>query len=93
MTNRSTAPDTGETLDGSRPGLIAWMVSAPHRSSAAVKPAQPFGEWHARRPGDFFTACGLPAAGWPIFWHLTHAQGQGRTCAECQARMYSARTR
>ena len=69
----------------------SWAVSARHRSSAAVKPALPFGVWHARQPGDPFTACGLPAAGWPIFWELTFAQGRSKMCAECQAVMYSCR--
>ena len=68
-----------------------WVVTASHRSSAAVKPAEPWGPWHAKRPGDSFTACGLPAAGWPIFWHLTHPRGRSRTCPDCQEVMHASR--
>ena len=68
-----------------------WMVSARHRTSAAVKPPEPFGAWHARRPGDAFTACGLPAAGWPIFWQLTLVQGWNRSCVGCQRAVYASR--
>ncbi|PVG80815.1 hypothetical protein DDE18_21435 [Nocardioides gansuensis] len=77
--------------DGQRTARTAsaWVVTARHRSTAAVKPPEPFGSWHARRPEDAFTACGLPAAGWPIFWHLTHVQGRDRICVECQEVMYS----
>jgi hypothetical protein len=69
----------------------SWMVSARHRSSAAVKPPEPFGTWHAKRPGDSFTACGLPAGSWPIFWQLTLVQGRDRNCVECQEVIYSWR--
>ena len=66
-----------------------WVVTARHRSTAAIKPAQPWGTWHVRRPGDAFTACGLPAVGWPLFWHLAHAGAGARRCRECQEVVYS----
>ena len=68
-----------------------WLVSARHRSTLALSPAVPFGPWHARLAGQPNTACGLPAAGWPIFWHLTLVQGRERTCAECQRIVYLSR--
>lgn len=65
-----------------------WQVTARHRSSAAVRPAEPFGTWHARRPGEPYTACGLPAAVWPIFWHLSLSSARERACPECQSLTY-----
>lgn len=73
--------------------VSSWMVSARHRSTAAVTPPEPFGEWHAKRPGDPFTACGIPAAAWPIFWQLTLAQGRDRSCPDCQRVLFEARSR
>ena len=61
-------------------------------SDAHPVPASPApSRGHARRPGDAYTACGLPAVGWPIFWHLTHVRGRERTCVECQAVMHARR--
>jgi hypothetical protein len=68
-----------------------WVVTSRHRSSAAIKPARPYGTWHARRPGDAYTACGLPAADWPIFWLLSHVQGREDNCVECQEIMHAGR--
>ena len=47
---------------------------------------------HVRRAEDAYTACGLPAAGWPIFWLLRHAQGREKSCVECQVVMHLPRT-
>lgn len=51
-----------------------WRVSAPHsrpRRLHADEPRRPYATAHARKVGASTTACGLPAAGWPILWELT----------------------
>ena len=65
-----------------------WFSSTRHR-----RPVQrgsefewrPYGVTHAREAGAYFTACGLSALEWRIFWLLPFHPGVDDACPECAA--------
>jgi hypothetical protein len=67
--------------------LPLFFVSARHgtlaRGDQGASGWQPFGVQHARMVGGRFTACGLPAATWRIFWEQPFPNVSDSTCQEC----------
>ena len=63
-----------------------WWVSAKGRippSGPYEEARVPWGVQHARRPGNFRAACGLPSLGWLIFWDLRFPAVRTLSCREC----------
>lgn len=46
---------------------------------------------HAKIAGTSTTACGLPCATWPKFWHIRYPLGTPGSCADCDAALNSRR--
>jgi hypothetical protein len=62
----------------------AWFVSSQHSYPVThTQPRTPYGERHARQPGSRYTACGISALGWTIFWELPFSGTEPTNCAEC----------
>jgi hypothetical protein len=76
-----------ETAVGRRPrALPEWLVSSPHHRLPPRpndRASRPHGLHHARRVGEHYTACGLPALNWPYFWGLAFGDEPGSTCPDC----------
>ena len=69
-------------------GPDTYFVTAPYRLTVGEWPIDrwaPKGGTHARRAGTAFTACGLPALEWPIFWEYQFAGSREDACPRCAA--------
>lgn len=63
--------------------IIRRPESAPKLSAVHDEPLElPFGVTHVQRFGAAFTACGMPAHRWPIFWHLDISEAD-TICPAC----------
>lgn len=63
-----------------------YLVTARHRlvSGAADGPRwRPYGVHHARRAGDPFTVCGIPAIEWRMFWTTEFDGNDDQACPAC----------
>jgi len=67
-----------------------WYVTATH-TVGAYAAERPYGIRHARSPGDRFTACGLRAVDWPLFWDLPFHGRQERACRTCAQHVLQGR--
>lgn len=71
-----------------------WIVSdshgvmRPHRDGDRL---QPFARAHARRPGEPYTACGVRALNWRMFWDTPFRPGEPGTCDRCSAALENLR--
>ena len=67
--------------------LPSYFVSARHGTFVHDNGGtswQPFGVQHARKVGSPFTACGLGALDWRIFWELPFLSAPAAAaCEEC----------
>lgn len=66
--------------------LPEWLVSSPHARRPPHpddRAPRPYGLHHARRVGSPYTACGLPAQGWPFFWDLPFGRDLTSSCPAC----------
>ncbi|MEI5672661.1 MULTISPECIES: hypothetical protein [unclassified Nocardioides] len=60
-----------------------WVTSAPHLQPAGPGGRMPWGTRHARVNTEPWTACGLPAATWKVFWHLPFETTGAQACRGC----------
>lgn len=67
--------------------LPTYFVSASHRKRGRLIDGEPgwtpYGTQHAREVGSQFTACGVPAMGWPYFWEQAFPSPSTATCRAC----------
>lgn len=65
-----------------------YLVTARHRLATRTPgrlPWRPYGVHHARRVGDPFTACGIAAVEWRMFWTMVFDGRSEHACADCAA--------
>jgi len=55
----------------------SWLTTTNHVDRLSPKGREPWGVRHARVSGASRTACGLPAAGWKMFWDLPFDLSRG----------------
>jgi hypothetical protein len=80
MTSRKIEPSSRRSPE--------WLVTAPHKRSILVdgEPMSiPYGIHHAKRIGEWSTACGLNAIEWVVFWELAFLPAAFRACPQCAA--------
>ncbi|GAA4100474.1 hypothetical protein BJ958_000886 [Nocardioides kongjuensis] len=64
-------------------GSGAWVVTAPYRQPRSIDALAPWGDFHLKRQGALWTACGVPANDWHVFWTHTFKPEIPEACLEC----------